>query len=511
MSQISRRELLARGLGVVALASAAEVGCSDETTTGDLDGKATDPVTSTRASGRRDVRSFGVSADGSDDATALQAAFDSGARLVIPKDVTVSVGEQLEVPSGLDLLLDGRIERIWNGGGSGGLGAMFIQAGSASARQEKVKITGQGSVGAASHTVGSGFIFYLGVDDLLIEGITVDTYWQGLAFLVFGDRIRMDGVRVVNSEVAAGTGGIRMCGGDDFVATHCHVESGDDALQFVPAETRSGLAIRNGTYADCTGFSTAGRFMAVGTGGTTSSSIDECSFVRCHGKASRRGVVVQVVENATGSVRRISLRDCSVDMSNDTQNDAAGAVSVHNTSSAAGAVLREVAFDNVAILNPSSGAIRVQRADAVSFNNCRLEPDRIGSPHFVQVRDDVNDFTLTNSQILGTGTKTVISVSATSTGTLIEGNEITAIGDGAISAIEVLGGLDTRVRGNRFRNAAGGGHVVNGIRVAREAIGTSIEDNDLSALAATDRVSIAPGAAVTLRDNRGTDTQSGPP
>ena len=84
----------------------------------------------------------------------------------------------------------------------------------------------------------------------------------------------------------------------------------------------------------------------------------------------------------------------------------------------------------------------MQRADAVSFNNCRLEPDRIGSPHFVQVRDDVNDFTLTNSQILGTGTKTVISVSATSTGTLIEGNEITAIGDEAISAIEVLGGLD---------------------------------------------------------------------
>ena len=42
-------------------------------------------------------------------------------------------------------------------------------------------------VGAASHTVGSGFIFYLGVDDLLIEGITVDTYLAGLAFLVFGD------------------------------------------------------------------------------------------------------------------------------------------------------------------------------------------------------------------------------------------------------------------------------------------------------------------------------------
>ena len=253
----------------------------------------------------------------------------------------MSVGEQLEVPSGLDLLLDGRIERIWNGGGGP---AGWAPCSSRPARPRRarrsVKITGQGSVGAPSHTVGSGFIFYLGVDDLLIEGITVDTYWQGLAFLVFGDRIRMDRVRVVNSEVAAGTGGIRMCGGDDFVATHCHVESRGTPCQFVPAGHRSGLAIRNGTYADCTGFSTAGRFMAVGTGRDGPSSIDECSFVHCHGKASRRGVVVQDRRARRCSVRRIALHDCSVDMSNDTRTMPIGAVNVRDTSTAAGRAAR---------------------------------------------------------------------------------------------------------------------------------------------------------------------------
>ena len=391
---------------------------------------------------RFDVRSYGVKGDGSDDKAALQAAFNSADPLVIPLDLKVSVASQVLIPAGLDLLIDGRIERMWGTGGGGGTGAMFYAAGGSA---DHVKISGTGSVGAVSQAIGGGQIFNGRYDDALFEEFAVDIYWGGLAYCILGDRIRMNMAKVYNSGVTVGTGGIRFLGGDDFVATACHIESGDDALQFVPGEAGGQPPTRRGVYQGCTGFSTNARFIAVAIGGTSASDVEDCSFIGCHGKASKRGIVVTIQEVATGSIKGLSIRDCSVNCTNDVQATARGGMYITNEQTSGTAVIEDVVIDNVAIKNPMSQAGYFERINRLTVINSRFESSRTPFTSDV-VATNCPDLKFDNNVVYGGGTTSTLLLTGGAGGpepacnrAIVENNKIFNIANAAYGIEARLG------------------------------------------------------------------------
>lgn len=455
----------------------------------------------------RDVRSFaGVSGDGvTNDAVGLQTAFNSGLPLIVPKGVKCRVASQLIIPTGLDLIIDGRIERTWNGGGSGATGAMFIGA-----NASNVHIRGTGTVGAQSLSVGSGQVFNGSYNDTVFEGFGVDTWWGGLAYVISGNRLRMDRVTIRNTLAATGNGGIRYLGGDDFVAYGCHVESGDDALQFVPAE--SGVAsppTRRGAYIGCTGYSTAARFIAVGSGGTNPSAIEDCSFVGCHGKASNRGIVITVKDTATGPIRRLSVRDCSVDCSTDI-GIARGGLYVTNEQTTGSAVMEDITIDNVTVISPMAQAATVERVNRVVVNNCTFEASR--TPFTSEVAfTNCPDMVFTNNTVKGSGTVAAVLMTTGTGGpelacnrALVADNSVVAIASGAYG-IEGRAGTDILVRRNRLRSAPTVTAAA-GVRFSAVTVLPRIEFNHFTDLVATTPISIAVGVQAYIYENVGIPT-----
>jgi hypothetical protein len=287
----------------------------------------------------------GVPADGVSDATStIQGLINSvsaagGGRIVFPAGTYLlgSVSPQgLVAANGVDLHL---MKGAWlqkNYSAAGGFADALVRnpvSGGVVVSVSGFAITGEGKLGCPSLSLAGDIVSIYG-DDSRFEGITVDTYGGGdssnaggQAFIVGGSRIRMLNVVVRNAPVAGGTGGIRMIGGTDFVVVGCHVESGDDALQFVPAAQSVGgvanqiknVTITRSTYIGCTGFSSAGRFMVVELAdpaptvptGPMTAGIRECSFIGCHGSGTLRRLVVNN-SASSGQIRDIAFADCSV-------------------------------------------------------------------------------------------------------------------------------------------------------------------------------------------------------
>jgi hypothetical protein len=207
-----------------------------------------------------------------------------------------------------------------------GLPAALVTNASLSTKVVRFAITGPGKLGCTSLSL-PGTIIGLWGDQLRLEDFTVDTYGGvngpqhgGNAVDIGGDRIRVRCVTVTNAYAGMGAGGIRMFGGNSFVAIGCHVESGDDALQFAPLSPSSesvlkDMSIARGTYIGCTGFSSAARFIAVTLvdatdPGSMSASITDCSFVSCRGQGTVRRAVVYNTDSS-GTIRDVDFLGCS--------------------------------------------------------------------------------------------------------------------------------------------------------------------------------------------------------
>jgi hypothetical protein len=179
------------------------------------------------------------------------------------------------------------------------------------------------TVGGVTHRLyPANFVFDIRGDDVRLEDMTVDGY-NGIAFRVLGDRVRVINPTVRNPQAAIPAGvfqddpvpangaGIRMMAGDGFRCYGGDIRAGGDgAIQF-SSDIASQSAITNGLYRGVDCASVTGRLILVDT------TMDEVRDVRFIGITGHKpGPNCMLIENrdrplrpATRPVRRVVLRD----------------------------------------------------------------------------------------------------------------------------------------------------------------------------------------------------------
>jgi Pectate lyase superfamily protein len=509
-----RRALLVGATGIAGLTAVAlsRRGAPDASAPPTGGGSATGAPSPAEAEAEVPLRpaDFGAVGDGvADDTAAVQALLDassaSGREARLPAG-TYRCTASLLVSTGLDLHLEegARLSKDW--ATAPGVARAFLRNADFAVRADGVRVTGPGSIGARDHSR-TGVVMAVFGDDVRLSDITVSTYAGGQAIVYAGDRGRVDRVRVLDSAVTTGTGGIRVVGGADFRATACHVESGDDALQFVPVGDPGALLydmdVSGGSYVGCTGRSTVSRFMVASlewTKGDTGmrASVRDCSFTDCHGVAIDRGIVVKNT-HSSGTIERLRFTDCTVDMPDGVDPQTQG-IRVQ-TAPAAGGAIRDVSFTRTDITSPRISTLRVggPRISGLTFEQCTFTAPS-GDATVTAVVDAADAVTLRLCAVRGGAGKRllVVGTGAPATGFVVEDCDVSGIGDGtwAVDLVAVTGG---RVAGTTFRPAPGATDA-GAVRVAPASSGVVIEGNDLRALGS--RRPINDRAADTvLRDN----------
>jgi hypothetical protein len=462
-----------------------------------------------------DVRDFGAVGDGTaDDTPALQrlitASADQGLPGLVPAG-TYRCTASLHLPAGTHLQLAEGAHLLKDWAAEPGLAAAFLRNEDFGVKSDRVRITGPGTIGARDHSR-TGVILALYGDDVHLSGFTIDTYAGGQAVMFAGDRGRMDRVTVRNSAVATGTGGIRVVGGTDFHATGCHVESGDDCLQFVPIGDPEALlydmSISGGRFERCTGTSTATRFMVVlleftrGEPGTTdmSGSVTDCSFVDCHGAGTRRGIVVKN-SHSSGTISRVSFTDCSVDMSG-APDEASQEIRIQ-TDAPPGGSIRDLTFTRTDITHPVNSTVRITGPNmrGITFDSCRFTAPS-GTSNLAFVADSVDRLRVRRCTFTGAPGKRQLVAGPVGplTAFSVEDSRFTDIPDG-FWGVDLLGAPGARISDSTFR-AARGATNAKGLRISASSTRVTVEGNDFSGISnpapITDRAT-----GTSLRRNRG--------
>jgi hypothetical protein len=456
--------------------------------------------------------------------TALQAKIDAvnasgGGTVVVKAGHTLKLGSPLYARSNVRLYLEAGSRLLR---GYAGAPAMIRnETLSPAGKISNFSIAGPGKIGAPNTTDG-GQILWLYGDDLLLSEFNIDTYGGGTgsqACLIGGDRNLMFGVKVTGSADEAGTGGIRMYGGKHFRAIGCHVESGDDALQFVPlvAGDLGNLDIEDSAYVGCTGGSTEARFMVainstnpVGAGGMTC-SIKNVSWIGCHGYGQKRGVVIANTDS-TGSIENLGFVDCSVDMLGGEAIDSEVRIERTTTSGP----VRNIRFEGFRVINPNASCVSTV-ADAtagiyvedVSLIDCVLDGPANGESTVEP--QSVDGFTIRGGVIAsGTG-GAAASVIAGQVGVgaskrvRVLGPRITGVRDG-VAGVRLPETIGYRVRDTIVLPAAGA-TTAQGMSLVSASTGGVIEGNDFSAVPGT-KVAGTIAAGTIIRDNVGLVTRA---
>ena len=457
-----------------------------------------------------DVRDFGAVGDGvADDTDAVQGLLHAAAAAGTVGTVSPGVyrctrslllppSAQLHLAAGAHLLKDWAV--------TPGLANAFLRNADFAVKSNGVSITGAGRIGATDHSR-TGVILAVYGDDVRLSEFTIDTYAGGQAIMFAGDRGRVDGVRIVNSAPGFGTGGIRMIGGVEFVATNCHVESGDDCLQFVPIGDPDALlfnlSIRRSSYIGCTGVSSMSRFMVAllewtrGTGGLTA-SVSDCSFVSCHGRGANRGIVVKNT-HSSGALERISFTDCSVDMSG-SEDRQAQEIRVQTDPTSRGSI-RDITFTRTNITNAVNPALRVggPNISRLRFQGC-VFPSPTGAATAGVVVDSARDTTFRDCAFPGAAGKRQLTVGPQEvvTGLNLVNCQFDDIADRQW-AVNLVTAQSPRVVGCTFREAVPGARA---LRVAATTSDALIRDCDFSGVSSPVKVQDA-GLRTVLRDNVG--------
>jgi hypothetical protein len=304
-----------------------------------------------------------------------------------------------------------------------------------------------------------------------------------------------------------------VIGGQDFLATDCHVESGDDCFQFVPIgnpEAEPSLydrTISGGRFERCTGVSSVSRFMVAlleftgGEPGTTDmrASVVDCSFVDCHGSAANRGIVVKNT-HSQGAIERITFSDCTIDMA--AAADASTQEIRVQTDPASRGAIRDVVFTRTQVLNPKNSTLRVggPSISGLTFEGCTLTAPAGAAPMTVVV-DGTDRPLFRDCSFVGAPGKRhlVAGPTTTVTGLAVEDCRFTGI-DGAW-AVDLLNASGVRISGSTF-SAAAGSTTARAIRTGPITSGVVIEGNDFTGISnptpITDRA-----VGTTLSSNRG--------
>lgn len=230
------------------------------------------------------------------DAQEIQAAIDrtagTGRAAVIPLGVYIA-SSPVCLRSDVTLIFEEGTVLRRNFSGD----ATLTQAGDT--KIANVKVSG-GRVDNPQSYPGSNISVY--GDNIEIIGMELlDFYPPGLGILIIGDNNRLSDLRVVTSCVVAGAGGIRMAGGSNFLCSDCYVESGDDALQFVPLSPNVGspvedVSIAESQYVNCVGISAVARACVVFLENRSSSdvmtaSVTDCAFIGIRGQGGTIGAL----------------------------------------------------------------------------------------------------------------------------------------------------------------------------------------------------------------------------
>ncbi|WP_448624324.1 glycosyl hydrolase family 28-related protein [Geodermatophilus sp. URMC 64] len=458
------------------------------------------------------AKDFGATGNGTtDDTAAVQRLLDATAQQatvgVFPSG-TYRCTRSLLLPAGAQLQLNSGARLLKDWATTPGLANAFLRNKDFAVRSDGVRITGPGTIGARNSTR-TGVIVALYGNDVLLRDLTIDTYAGGQAVLYAGDRGRMDRVRIRNSAAATGTGGIRVIGGADFLATDCDVQSGDDCLQFVPIGDPTALlfdmSITRGSFSGCTGTSTVSRFMVAllewtsGDGGMTA-SVTDCSFSNCRGSGTNRGIVVKNT-HSSGTIQRLAFTDCSVDMAR-AANAETQEIRVQ-TDPTSGGSIRDVTFLRTNITRPVNSVLRVggPNISGLTFDSCTFAKPS-GTANVLAVVEQADSVRMLRSSFTGAAGKRLLVAGPTApvTNFSVEGCQFTEIGNG-FWGVDLVGARGARVAGSTFRQAAGA-TTARAVRVSAACSGVVIEGNDLTGL--TNATKITNSATDTIiRDNRG--------
>jgi hypothetical protein len=444
-----------------------------------------------------DVRDYGVRGNGvADDTAALQKALDASARrgaVAVLRAGTYRCTSGLLLRSGVQLQLEAGARLVKDFIAPPGMIDAFLRNADFAAKANRVRITGSGTIGAADLSC-TGVVLALYGDDVLVQDITIDTFSGGQAVMYAGDRGRINRITIRGSAAETGTGGIRVVGGSGFLGTDCHVESGDDCLQFVPignpeAEpTLYNKTISNGSFVGCTGVSSVSRFMVTlleftaGEPGTTDmdASVVDCSFRDCHGSASNRGIVVKNT-HSQGAIERVSFTDCTVNMAN--AADASTQEIRVQTDPASRGAIRDVTFTRTNMLNAKNSILRVggPSISGLTFEDCTFTAPSGAAP-LTAVVDGTDAPRFLGCTFVGAPGKRVLVAGPVTpvTALSVENCRFTGIGDG-FWGVDVLGAVGARVTGSTFAETAGA-TTARAIRVQPEVTGAVLEGNDFTAI-----------------------------
>ena len=220
----------------------------------------------------------------------------------------------------------------------------------------KTGIIGLGTIGSVNSSM-SGPIIYLHAHDLWLQDFTVDTFTHtgagtaGQALVISGDRTRAYTVKTINPGHTVGTGGFRVTGGRNGRAFGLHIESGDDALQFVPVAPGNGAwaneDIEDWYYLGCTGISYNARGMVAllgdgGAAGGMSDNIRDVGWTDCTVFGGNR-ILVIANDDSSGEISDVSVRGGSSDGSLNT-NATIQDVWMENNGSAYGGRVHNIAI-----------------------------------------------------------------------------------------------------------------------------------------------------------------------
>jgi polygalacturonase len=446
-----------------------------------------------------DVRDYGAKGDGvRDDTRAVQRLIDASAkskRIGLLRRGTYRITSSLMVPSGAQLYLDERALLLKDWAAPVGLQDALLRNADLSRPANGVRISGPGTIGARDHAQ-TGVVIGLYGHDVVLRDFTIDTYSGGQAIMYAGHRGRISGLTITNSAEETGTGGIRVFGGEDFLGTDCHVESGDDCLQFAPIgnpEAEPALynqSIARGKFVGCTGVSTVSRFMVAvleftggGPGSTPmTASITDSSFERCVGAGSNRGIVVKNT-HSEGSIERLSFTDCTVDMA---RAKDAGTQEIRIQSDATSTLdggIRDVTFTRTNVVNPVNSTVRVggPNVSGLTFAGCTFAAPS-GQAPLMAVFDGTDKVTLRNCEFAGApGKRQVVAgpVNAVTAFT-VEDSRFTGIGNN-LFGVDVKRADGVRVTGSSFAADRGAANA-RGVRVSPEATGVVVERNDFTGI-----------------------------
>jgi hypothetical protein len=508
-----RRALLLGATGLAALTFACRDPANGRAAPADGPQPAAEAATPPPTEGPLGPAQFGAVADGVADDTAavqalLEAAAASGREGRLPAGTYRCTGSLL-VRTGLHLHLEegARLSKDW--AAPPGLARAFLRNADFAVRADGVRVTGPGSIGAPDHGR-TGVVLALYGNDVQLSDITISTYAGGQAIVYAGDRGRFDRVRVLDSAVTTGTGGIRVVGGADFRATGCHVESGDDCLQFVPVGDPGALLfdmdIRRGSYVGCTGASSVSRFLVADlewTRGSTramQASVVDCSFSDCHGTGTTRGIVVKNT-HSSGAIERLTFTDCTVEVAG-ALDPRTQAIRVQ-TDPAAGGAIRDVSFVRTDVTRPVNGTLRVggRGISRLTFEECTFTAPS-GATTATAVVDDAEAvaFRRCTFQGLPAARQLAVGPHAPVSALSVEDCGFSDIADGTWG-MDLVAVTGARVAGSTFGQATGA-TTARAVKVKPACSGVVIEDNDLTGLThpqpITDRA-----ADTVIRGNRG--------